>query len=301
MAKSKWNSDHIADHKGKIAIVTGATSGLGKEASRVLAEKNAEVIMAVRNTAKGEIVASEIREADSDANITIMELDLGSLKSVKTFSDAFLKKYDRLDILINNAGVMMCPYSKTEDGFEIQMGTNHLGHFALTGQLMPLLKKTPDSRIVATSSVVHRNGAIDFSDLNWESRPYKTGKAYGDSKIANLYFTYALAKKLSVSGSNPIVCAAHPGWTATELQRHSGLFSFLNNFFAQSLSMGTLPTLRAATDPEVNNGDYYGPGGMMEMRGYPLKVKSNQRSRDEKSAEKLWELSEEMTGVSYKL
>ena len=301
MVKLKWSSDHIADQKGRIAIVTGATSGLGKEAARILAQKNAEVIMAVRNTAKGEKVASEIREADSDTNIAVMELDLGSLKSVKAFSDTFLKKYDRLDILINNAGVMMCPYSKTEDGFEIQMGTNHLGHFALTGHLMPLLKKTPDSRIVATSSLAHKSGAIDFSDMTWESRPYKTGKAYGDSKIANLYFSYALAKKLSANGSNPAVTAAHPGWTATELQRHSGMFSFLNNFFAQSLSMGTLPTLRAATDPDARPGDYYGPGGMMEMRGYPLKVKSNERSMDEERAAKLWELSEEMTGVTYKL
>jgi len=301
MTKTKWNSEQITDQKGRIVIVTGATSGLGKEAAHVLAQKNAEVVMAVRNSAKGEKVAAEIREANSDAKVAVMELDLGSLKSVKAFSDAFIKKYKRLDILINNAGVMMCPYSKTEDGFEIQMGTNHLGHFALTGQLMPLLKKTPGSRIVSTSSVVHRNGAIDFNDINWESRPYKTAKAYGDSKIANLYFTYALAKKISGNGSNPMVTAAHPGWTSTELQRHSGFFSFMNNFFAQNLSMGTLPTLLAATDPEANPGDYYGPRKMMEMRGYPIKVKSNELSLDEKKAEKLWELSEEMTGVSYKL
>lgn len=299
MAKSKWNSVNIPDQKGRIAIVTGSTSGLGKEAARVLALKNAEVIMAVRNTVKGEEVAEEIKKSAADAKIVVMELDLGSLKSVKAFSDAFSKKYKRLDILINNAGVMMCPYSKTEDGFEIQMGTNHLGHFALTGHLMPLLKKTPDSRIVATSSIAHRNGSIDFSDINWESRDYKTGKAYGDSKIANLYFAYELAKKISVNGSYPKVTSAHPGWTATELQRHSGVFKFLNKIFAQDLSMGTLPTLRAATDPGAETGDYFGPSGMMEMRGYPEKVKSNDLSHDEDKAARLWELSEEMTGVKY--
>lgn len=299
MAKNKWNSDQIADQKGRVSIVTGATSGLGLEAARVLALKNAEVIMAVRNVPKGEKVAEEITKESPGAKVYVMELDLGSLKSVKAFADAFKKKYKQLDILINNAGVMMCPYSKTEDGFEIQMGTNHLGHFALTGHLMPLLEKTPGSRIVATSSIAHRNGNIDFSDLNWDRRSYKTGRAYGDSKIANLYFTYELAKKLSANGNNPVVTAAHPGWTATELQRHSGAFKHLNKVFAQNLEMGTLPTLRAAVDPDARQGDYFGPGGMMEMRGYPVKVKSNKRSKDEDSAETLWELSEKMTGVTY--
>ena len=299
MSTSKWTSENIPDQKGKIAIVTGSTSGLGKEAARVLALKNARVIMAVRNTAKGEEVAQEIKTGATHADLEVMELDLGSLKSVKAFSNAFMKKYERLDILINNAGVMMCPFSKTEDGFEIQMGTNHLGHFALTGLLMPVLKKTADSRVVATSSIAHRNGNIDFSDINWESRTYKTGKAYGDSKIANLYFTYELANKLSSDGNNPLVTAAHPGWTATELQRHSGIFKFLNNFFAQDLSMGTLPTLRAATDPEASQGDYFGPARMMEMRGHPVKVNSNPLSQNKENAATLWELSEQMTGVKY--
>jgi len=299
MAKSIWNSANIPDQKGKIAIVTGSTSGLGKEAVRVLALKGAQVIMAVRNTEKGDKVAKQIKENDKGASIQVMELDLGSLKSVKAFSTAFLKKFDRLDILINNAGVMMCPFSKTEDGFEIQMGTNHLGHFALTGHLMPLLKKTPGSRVVATSSIAHRNGNIDFSDINWESRSYKTGKAYGDSKIANLYFAYELSKKLSSEGNNPLVTAAHPGWTATELQRHSGMFKVLNKFFAQDLSMGTLPTLRAATDPEAKAGDFFGPSGMMELRGSPKKVESNALSQDKKKAEKLWEISELLTDVKF--
>lgn len=299
MKKEKWNSNNIPDQKGKIAIITGATSGLGKEATRVLAGKNASVIMAVRNVEKGENVRNEIMNEFTNAEVIVRELDLTSLESIKTFTGIIVKDFDRLDILINNAGIMMCPYSKTKDGFEIQMGTNHFGHFALTGHLMPLLKKTKDSRIVATSSVGHRMGNIDFSDINWEKRKYNTQKAYGDSKLANLYFMYELVRKLENEESAPKVTAAHPGWTRTELQRHSGLASFLNNFFSQNVKMGTLPTLRAAIDHEANSGYYYGPKGFMEMKGYPVKVKSNKRSHDAEAATKLWELSEKLTGVKF--
>ncbi len=299
MAQTKWIADNIPDQKGKTVIVTGSTSGLGKEASRVLAGKGAKVIMAVRNTVKGESVAEEIRKEFPGAEVEVMKLDLSGLKSVKSFADEFIKQYDRLDILINNAGVMMCPYSKTEDGFEIQMGTNHLGHFALTGHLMPLLKKTKGSRIVATSSMGHRMGNIDFSDMNWEKRKYNTNRAYGDSKLANLYFAYELARKFDGNQNAPMTTAAHPGITATELDRHTRFFRFLNIFFAQKVETGTLPTLRAATDPEANSGDYFGPGGFMETRGYPVKVDSNELSKDVNIARKLWELSEKMTGVSY--
>lgn len=297
MAETKWNSDNIPDQTKRVVIITGATSGLGKEATRVLAGKNASIIMAVRNINKGKVVADEIEKEFSNADITVKELDLTSLTSVRIFADGILKDYQRLDILINNAGIMMCPYSKTQDGFEIQMGTNHLGHFALTGYLMSLLKKTEGSRIVATSSMAHRFGKIDFTDLNWEKRKYNTNKAYGDSKIANLYFTYELARKLN--GNGPMVTAAHPGWTSTDLQRHSGFFSFMNNFMAQGVEMGTLPTLRAAIDPEAKQGDFFGPKGFYEARGYPVKVESNKLSRDNEAAKKLWQLSEEMTGVKY--
>jgi len=299
MSKTNWTADNIPDQTGKIVIITGSTSGLGKEASRVLAGKGATIIMAVRNTAKGEKVAEEIREEFPGAMVEVMKLDLASLKSVKSFADAFMNQYDQLDILINNAGVMMCPYSKTEDGFEIQMGTNHLGHFALTGHLMPLLKRTNDSRIVATSSMGHRMGNIDFSDINWEKRKYKTNQAYGDSKLANLYFTYELARKFQGAPNAPMATAAHPGATSTELARHSRLIQFFNIFFAQNVEIGTLPTLRAATDPEAKSGDYFGPNGFMEMRGYPVKVDSNELSKDADITRKLWEISEEMTGVSY--
>lgn len=299
MKNKKWNINDIPDQSGKVAIITGATSGLGKEAARVLAGKNAKVVMAVRNVNKGESVVDEIKKEFSSAELYVRSLDLTSLESVKAFSEDIIQEFNRLDILINNAGIMMCPYSKTKDGFEIQMGTNHLGHFALTGHLMPLLKKTKDSRIVATSSIAHRTGNIDFSDINWEKRKYNTQNAYGDSKIANLYFAYELKKRLENDENAPKVTAAHPGWTRTELQRHSGLAQFLNNFFSQSPEMGTLPTLRAAIDPEANSGDYYGPRGFMEMKGYPVKVKSNQLANNMDAANKLWEVSEEMTGVKY--
>jgi NAD(P)-dependent dehydrogenase (short-subunit alcohol dehydrogenase family) len=297
--KSKWNASKIADLNGKVIIITGATSGLGKEATQVLAEKNATIIMAVRNVSKAETIKNEILKQHPKANIETLQLDLSSLDSIKQFSNEVINKFDRLDVLINNAGVMMCPFSKTQDGFEIQMGTNHLGPFALTGQLMPLLKKTKDSRIVSTSSIAHTQGNIDFSDLNWEKRKYKTSNAYGDSKLANLYFTYQLVEKLKNDPSNPTVLAAHPGWTKTDLQRHSTIFSFLNPFFSQGVKMGVLPTLRAAFDPDAQSGNYFGPAGFMEMKGYPVKVKSNKLSRNLDLAKKLWNMSEELTGVKY--
>jgi len=299
MAKSNWSSDQIPDQKGRMAIITGATSGLGKEAARVLGIKNATVIMAVRNLKKGEGVIAEAKAQHPGADVQVRELDLGSLDSVKSFAQSVQKDFNRLDILINNAGVMMCPFSTTEDGFEIQMGTNHLGHFALTGHLLPLLKKTPGSRVVTTSSAGHKMGNIDFSDINWEKRKYNTRKAYADSKLANLYFMYELARKLEPEGNNPTVVASHPGWTSTELQRHSGTFMFLNKFFGQGAEMGTLPTLRAAIDPGTKPGDYYGPSGFMEMHGHPVKVQSNKLSHHRENARKLWEMSEAMTGVRY--
>lgn len=194
---------------------------------------------------------------------------------------------------------MMCPYSKTMDGLEIQMGVNHFGHFALTGLLLPLLQQAEGARIVNTASIAHNMGEINFEDINWEKRSYNTSKAYGDSKIANLYFTYELARKLENQNNNPLVVAAHPGWTSTELQRHSGIANFLNPFFAQNVQRGTLPTLRASVDPEAKPGDYFGPNGFMEMKGDPVVVKSNKLSRDKQKAKQLWNLSEELTGVTY--
>lgn len=287
----------IADQKGKVAIVTGASSGIGYETARVLAGKNAEVIIAVRNQAKGDEAVRRIKAQNEKANVKVMLLDLASLKSVQNFAETFKQEYPRLDLLINNAGVMIPPYSKTEDGFELQFGTNHLGHFALTLHLLALIEKTPNGRIVNVSSGAHRYGKIDFDDLNWERRRYKAWRAYGDSKIANLYFTYELHRQLSQKGSTTKVLAAHPGWTATELQRHSGLLRFLNTFFAMRSEQGALPTLRAATDEKAESGDYFGPHGFREMRGYPVKVESNRLSHDESIARELWEVSENLTMV----
>ncbi|NOU62079.1 oxidoreductase [Marinifilum caeruleilacunae] len=299
MAKAKWGESQIPNQKGKLVIVTGSTSGIGKEAVRILTDKQATLVMSVRNTQKGDLVAAEIQSANPEAKIKVMQLDLSSLESIKDFAANFNQYFDRLDVLINNAGIMMCPHAKTTDGFEIQMGTNHLGHFALTGYLLPLLKKTKNSRIVVTSSVAHKFGKINLDDINWEKRKYNTNNAYGDSKIANLYFAYELVRKLKSDPHAPMVTAAHPGWTRTELQRHKSGIRFLNNFFSQAPEMGILPSLRAGFDPEAKAGDYYGPAKYFEMQGHPVIVKSNQLSHDRDIAKQLWDISEEMTGVKY--
>lgn len=301
MPKEKWDSNNISDQKGRVVIVTGSSSGIGYETARVLAEKNATVIMAVRNLKKGNAASEKILGQHPNADIKVMELDLANLASICKFASEFKNKFSRLDLLINNAGVMMPPYSRTADGFELQFGTNHLGHFALTGLLFDLIRATSGSRIVNVSSSGHNYGDLDFDDLNWEKRPYKKMKSYADSKIANLYFTYELQKRVDRNGGNPLVAAAHPGWTATELQRHAGLFRFLNHFFSQDITMGALPILYAAVGADVKGGDYYGPSGWREMRGYPKKVASNKLSHNEEIARKLWEISEELTGVKFDL
>lgn len=299
MTNNKWTAENISNQKGKVAIVTGSSSGIGFEAARVLAGKNATVIIAVRNLEKGQNAALRIEEEFIDADLHILELDLADLESVKRFVETFKHEYSQLDLLINNAGVMIPPYSKTTDGFELQFGTNHLGHFALTGRLLDILKGTENSRIINVASLAHTRSELDFDDLNWEKRDYSGWRAYGASKIANLYFTYELNRKLGEHGLKIITTAAHPGWTATELQRHSGLIAFLSSLVSQDISMGTLPTLRAAFDEDVTGGEYFGPEGFREIRGYPVKVDSNDLSKDEAIAQRLWEVSEELTGVKF--
>jgi NAD(P)-dependent dehydrogenase (short-subunit alcohol dehydrogenase family) len=299
MSTKKWNTQDIPDQKGKVVIITGATSGLGKEAAKVFAEKGATVVLSVRNIEKAKAVKDEICKLNPNAKIEIKSLDLTSLNSIKLFADDFLKSHNQLDILINNAGVMYCPYSKTQDGFEMQMGTNHLGPYALTARLMPLLMKTANSRVVNTASLAHLTGNIDFEDINWEKRKYKTTQAYADSKIANLYFHYELAKKLKDQTNSPLIIAAHPGWTKTELDRHKGIVGIISSIIGQKAVMGVLPTLRAAIDPTAVSGDYFGPDGFKEMRGHPVKVKSNPMSLNAQKAEQLWMLSEKLTGLNY--
>lgn len=299
MKHPKWTTSDIPDQRGRVVIVTGASSGIGKQAARVLAQKNALVTLAVRNLAKGEAVADEIRRKNPLANVVVRELDLTSLRSVNAFAQSFLGDSDRLDLLINNAGIMMCPYSTTQDGFEIQMGTNHLGHFALVGHLLERLKRTSGSRVVVLSSLAHRNGKIDFSDVHWEKRTYKTSQAYCDSKLANLHFADELSRRFADENAPPLVTAAHPGWTRTDLQRHLRIMDFLNPLFAQGIEAGVLPTLRAAVDPDAKRGDYFGPSGFFEMHGSPVRVQRAPRAYDPDAAKRLWALSEEMTGMSY--
>ncbi len=299
MRNNEWNAENIPDQGGTVVAVTGSSSGIGYETARVLANKNAEVIIAARNLEKGHTAAQKIKSQYQKANVKVMRLDLADLSSVERFAEEFKSKYPRLDRLINNAGVMVPPYSKTVDGFELQFGTNHLGHFALTAGLMSLLQETKGSRIVNVASSAEKFGRLNFDDLTWEKRQYKAWRAYGDSKIANLYFTYELNRRLKGSGSEVIITAAHPGWTATELQRHASITGFLNDFFAQDISMGALPTLRAAYDKEAHGGEYYGPNGFMELRGYPVQVSSNKLSKDQTIAARLWKVSENLTGVLF--
>ncbi|MBL6957147.1 MAG: SDR family NAD(P)-dependent oxidoreductase [Chlorobium phaeobacteroides] len=297
--KEQWDTRLMLDQSGKVAIVTGATSGLGYETARALAGKGARVIIAARDTAKGESAKEKLKKEYPEADVAVMKLDLADLQSVRKFSDDFSKRYSRLDLLINNAGVMAPPHGKTADGFELQFGTNHLGHFALTILLLEMLKKVPGSRVVTVSSGAHAFGMLDFDDLNWEKRKYNKWQAYGDSKLANLYFTRELQRLLDQAGVNVFSVAAHPGWAATELQRYQGWLVLLNSFFAQPPGMGALPTLYAATAPDVHGGDFFGPDGFGEMRGYPVKVQSSRRSRDMDAARKLWEVSEKMTGIRW--
>lgn len=290
---TKWTASDIPDQTGRTFVVTGANSGLGKVAAEALGAAGAQVVLACRTTTKAEPVAARIGE-----RAEIRALDLADLASVRSFADGLGK----VDVLINNAGVMALPKRRTADGFEMQIGTNHLGHFALTGLLLDRIT----DRVVTMSSFMHRAGAIDPDDLNWERRRYDRWRAYSQSKLANLLFTYELDRRLTAAGSTVKAVAAHPGYAATELQAHTEsiqdrVMSLSNRIFAQSAEMGALPELYAATAAEVTGGRYYGPDGLGERRGHPKKVHSNAKSRDEAMADRLWELSEKLTGVSFNL
>jgi NAD(P)-dependent dehydrogenase (short-subunit alcohol dehydrogenase family) len=231
---------------------------------------------------------------------TLMALDLASLESVAAFADAFAARYDALDLLINNAGVMVPPFGRTADGFETQFGTNHLGHFALTARLLPLVKDRPGARVVTVSSIAHKSGRMDFDNLNAE-KGYRAWSAYGRSKLANLLFTYELERRLRAGGAKAVAVAAHPGWTATNLQGDGLFMRAANRLLAMPPLAGALPTLRAATDPDARGGDYFGPAGWFELRGAPTKVRSTPASQDPDVARRLWEVSEALTGVRFAL
>jgi NAD(P)-dependent dehydrogenase (short-subunit alcohol dehydrogenase family) len=298
----------MPDLNGKVIIVTGANSGIGFETAREVARKGAHTILACRDLDKGEAALTMIKNEITNASAEVMHLDLSSLASVHQFATDFKSKYGRLDILINNAGIMYVPYGKTEDGFERHFGTNHLGHFALTGLLIELLITTPDARVVTVSSVGHRSGEMEFEDLMFEGgRGYRGQRVYGRSKLANLLFTYELQRRFEAMDANAIASAAHPGGSNTNLARHvedRWYFRLMRPLFevaAQSAAMGALPSLRAAVAPEVKGGDYFGPEGFMESRGYPVLVQSSEASHSLEDARKLWEVSEELTGVRYPL
>ena len=304
-----WNEKDVPDESGRVAIVTGSNTGLGYDTARVLAARGARVILAVRDTAKGEQAAARIRGLSAGAEVTVHKLDLGSLASVRTAAAELVDAYPRIDLLINNAGVMYPPKQATADGFELQFGTNHLGHFALTGLLLDNMLNVEGSRVVAVASIAHNIRAkIDFDYLQWESRRYDRVAAYGQSKLANLMFTYDLQRRLAAAaetkGAKTIAVDAHPGVAATELVRHVPVaslpgVSWLSGRLLNTSELGALPTLRAATDPAVRGGQYYGPDGFKELRGYPVLVTSNAQSNDKAVQERLWSVSEKLTGVTY--
>ncbi|ALG09071.1 SDR family NAD(P)-dependent oxidoreductase [Kibdelosporangium phytohabitans] len=303
MAKHKWTAADVPAQNGRTAVVTGANTGIGFEAAKVLAARGAAVVLAVRDTAKGKAAAEKITSASPGADVRVQRLDLSSLDSIRTAADQLRADHNRIDLLINNAGVMYTPKQTTADGFELQFGTNHLGHFAFSGLLLDMLLPVPDSRVVTVSSVGHRiRAAIHFDDLNWE-RSYSRVGAYGQSKLANLLFTYELQRRLSGRGKTNAL-AAHPGASNTELMRNMPSVprvaaNLVVPLFAQPATEGALPTLRAATDPVALGGQYYGPSGFAEGRGAPVLVRSSAQSHDAELQRRLWTVSEELTGVKF--
>jgi len=298
----KWTLNNIPDLTGKVIIVTGGNSGLGYESVKAFAEKGAEVILASRTMEKGDEAKERI--GDVPGQIVVMQLDLADFSSIKNFVSEFRNKYKRLDVLLNNAGIMISPYFLTKDGLEGQNGINHFGHFALTGQLIDLIKSTPGSRIVNVSSNAHKYGTMDFDNLLFEDgKDYSPLKSYSRSKLGNLLFTYELQRKFTSNGSDTIAVAAHPGASKTNLVKYVEnkwwfkLLTPLMGLMAQDAAQGALPQIRAAVDPEVQGGQYYGPH--KGMKGYPVLVSSNDSSHDEDNARKLWEASERITGVNF--
>jgi NAD(P)-dependent dehydrogenase (short-subunit alcohol dehydrogenase family) len=301
-----WTAERIPSQQGRVAVVTGANSGLGLVIARELARAGARVVMACRNAERGEQAAREIESAVPGAALEVSELDLGSLESVSRFAQSFKTQGTGLDLLVNNAGVMAPPRSETTDGFELQFGTNHLGHFALTAQLIGATRDSDDARVVTMSSGAHRIGKIAFDDLQ-RTRGYNRWTAYGQSKLANLLFALELDRRLRAARWPAISVAAHPGYAATNLQSAAApkldrvLMSVTNRVFAQSAEMGALPALYAATQPGLRGGEFIGPDGVGEQRGHPEPVTPNQAARDQTAAAHLWEVSEQLTGAPFDL
>jgi NAD(P)-dependent dehydrogenase (short-subunit alcohol dehydrogenase family) len=296
---ARWTFDDIPDQSGRVAVVTGANTGIGLETARMLAQKGARVVLACRTREKGEAAALRIAAERPRGSATFAPLDLSDLDSVAAFANTFTAAERRLDLLVNNAGVMVPPLGRTKQGFELQFGTNHLGHFALAARLLPLLERTSGARVVVVSSTAQNLGQIDFDDLNWKRRAYSAWSAYGQSKLANMMFALELGRRLVRAGSGLRVTAAHPGWTATDLQRTSGIVRLFNPLFAMKPHDGALPTLRAATDPAAENGSYWGPSRFAEMNGPPGRARVAERAKDETVAKRLWDESERLTKVAF--
>ncbi|VEG14757.1 short chain dehydrogenase [Mycolicibacterium phlei] len=298
-----WTTADIPDQAGRVAIITGANTGLGLETARALAAAGAQIVLAVRDLDKGAAAVEEIRKTTPAGNLALQRLNLSSLSDIRSAAEQLGARYPQIDLLINNAGVMYPPKGNTADGFELQFGTNHLGHFALTALLLENLTTVRGSRVVTVSSNGHKfRAAIHFDDLQWE-RDYSRVGAYAQSKLANLLFTYELQRRLEAAGAETVALAAHPGASGTELMRHITFgpeaLSAAVLKLAQSPAMGALPSLRAATDPTAVGGQYYGPSGFGELRGYPKVVKSTRQSHDQALQQRLWSVSEELTGVTF--
>ncbi|GGJ21933.1 oxidoreductase [Deinococcus roseus] len=306
MSEQPWTIHQMPSQQHKTVIVTGANSGLGLETVKAFAARDAQIILAVRNVTAGEQVAAEILKQHPRSKLKVMALDLADLGSVRLFAQKFIQEHRRLHLLINNAGVMAIPRKTTKDGFEMQFGTNHLGHFALTGLLLPVLLSTQDSRIVNVSSRAHTIGRMNFKDLMGQ-RGYSPWPAYGQSKLANLLFTLELQRQLKLAQSSTLAVSCHPGWSATNLQfvapqmSQSGFMMWVNRtanqLFAQPAEQGVLPTLYAATSDTIAGGEYIGPH--KDTRGYPVKVRANRRAYDAEAAKQLWTISEDLTRVQY--
>ncbi|HWY24656.1 MAG TPA: oxidoreductase [Nevskia sp.] len=306
----KWSIAAAPALAGRVALVTGANSGLGLETAAGLARAGATTILACRDTAKGEAACAELRRRMPEARVETLALDLADLDSVRACAEQLAIRHPRLDLLCNNAGVMALPLRRTRQGFEMQIGTNHLGHFALTGLLLPRLQAVPGARIVSLGSLAHRAAAgLGLDDLNWERRPYNRNQAYARSKLANLVFHYELDRRLRRAGAAAIAVAAHPGYTSTNIgfagpaMDHAawkaGVMRLGNALLAQPAALGALPSLYAAAAAGVQGGDYIGPDGLMQLRGDPKKVQSKASARDPAAGAGLWALSEQLTGVKY--
>ena len=298
-----WGTGDVPDLVGKVAVVTGANSGIGYETARELARNGAETVLACRSSERGGR-AIDALQAELPARAWLMELNLASLASIERFCVTFAERFPRLDVLVNNAGIMGAPFGYTEDGFELQVGTNHLGHFALTGRLFNRILSTPGARVVTVSSNTHWVGRINRSRLLHREDEYSRWKGYSRSKLCNLLFAYELQRRLQQARVDAIALASHPGYTATNIgsaysKPRPRWMSWIRDLFIQDPEAGALPTLRAATDPNASGGQYIGPRGLFQMRGHPVPVRSSRSSRNEGLAKRVWEMSEDLTGVRY--